>query len=127
MNERDRGALLIRTTPLERDTNQNRDVHAGWLVKNIDLAASSMAGRLSCGRTATVSISQLDFISPVRVGSEVSFYGRVEKVGNSPIHIQMEVWTRDAHSPNERKVTETTLVMVAIDEHGRIRRLPQQP
>ncbi len=118
------GQLLLRTMALEKDTNQNRDIHAGWLVCQMDLAASSLAGSLARGRTATVSISKLDFISPVRVGAEVSFFGALKQVGNSSLHIAIEVWTRDHHQKTLRKVTEGTFVLVAIDEAGRIRSLP---
>lgn len=120
----ERGELLLRTVALERDTNQNRDIHAGWLVAQMDLAACSLAGRIAHGRTATVSISQLDFISPVRVGAEVSFHGAVRRLGNSSMHIAIEVWTRDHTQQTERKVTEGLFVLVAIEENGRIRALP---
>lgn len=122
----DKGELLFRTVALERDTNQNRDIYAGWLVSQMDLAAANLAGRIARGRTATVSISQLDFISPVRVGAEVSFFGLVKNIGNSSLHIQIEVWTRDHAQQGERKVTEGLFVLVSIEETGRIRSLPSE-
>jgi acyl-CoA thioesterase YciA len=118
------GQLLLRTIALEKDANQNRDINAGWLVSQMDLAAGSLAGTLAKGRAATVSISKLDFISPVRIGAEVSFFGSVKQVGNSSLHIMIEVWTRDHQQKNSRKVTEGSFVLVAIDEAGRIRSLP---
>lgn len=119
-----KGELLLRTVALEKDSNQNRDIHAGWLVSQMDLAACSLAGRMAQGRTATVSISQLDFISPIRVGAEISCFGIVKSKGNSSLHIQIEVWTRDHGQTSERKVTEGTFVLVSIEETGRIRSLP---
>lgn len=121
-----KGELLLKTFALERDTNQNRDIHAGWLVSQMDLAAASMAGRIARGRTATVSISQLDFISPVRVGAEISCFGHLRTVGNSSIHIDIEVWTKDHTQSADRKVTEGSFVLVSIEESGRIRSLPSQ-
>lgn len=118
------GELLLRTIALEKDTNQNRDIYAGWLVSQMDLAASGLAGRIAKGRTATVSISKLDFLSPVRVGAELSFFGIVQQMGNSSIQIQVEVWTRDHNQLDDRKVTEGVFILVAIDEAGRIRSLP---
>ncbi|MBK8971800.1 MAG: acyl-CoA thioesterase [Hahellaceae bacterium] len=120
------GELLLRIIALEKDTNQNRDIYAGWLVSQMDLAASSLAGRVAKGRTATVSISKLDFLSPVRVGAELSFFGQVQQMGNSSVHIQIEVWTRDHNQTDSRKVTEGTFILVSIDEAGRIRSLPGQ-
>jgi len=40
--------------------------------------------------------------------------------------INVEVWTLDRASKNPRKVTEGLFVYVAIDEHGRIREVPDQ-
>ncbi|OZG75083.1 acyl-CoA thioesterase [Hahella sp. CCB-MM4] len=121
-----KGELSLRVIALEKDTNGNGDIHAGWLVSQMDLAASSTAGRLAEGRTATVSIKQLDFISPVRIGAEVSCYTRVEEIGTSSIHIEVEVWTRDSTSQHPRKVTEGKFVLVAIDATGRIRPVPNK-
>ncbi len=120
------GELALRVIALEKDTNANGDIHAGWLVSQMDIAAGSAAGRIAEGRTATVSIKQLDFISPVRLGAEVSCYTRIGDIGTSSIHIEVEVWTRDATSQTQRKVTEGRFILVAIDAAGRIRPVPNQ-
>lgn len=39
-----RGDLTLQVIPLPADTNANGDVFAGWLVKQMDLAAATMAG-----------------------------------------------------------------------------------
>lgn len=120
-----RGELTLQLMPLAGDTNANGDVYAGWLVKHMDLAAGSAAGRLAQGRTATVALDRMEFLSPVRVGSEVSFYTSLQDVGSSSMKIQVEVWTRDPAAQHPRKVTESLFVFVAIDEKGRIRPVPE--
>ncbi|RMF15442.1 MAG: acyl-CoA thioesterase [Gammaproteobacteria bacterium] len=122
---RPEGTLSLRTIARDRDTNSNGDIYGGWLVAKMDLAASSLAGRIARGRTATVSIDKMDFISPVRVGAEISCYTRLEDIGRSSIRITVETWTRDRYSDEQRKVTEATFVLVAIDEMGRIRPVPK--
>ncbi|ABC27643.1 MULTISPECIES: acyl-CoA thioesterase [Hahella] len=118
------GELALRVIALDKDTNSNGDIYAGWLMSQMDLAAASMAGRIAKGRTATVSVKQLDFLSPVRVGAEVSCYARMVNIGTSSMHIEVEVWTRDNHQNTPRKVTEGVFVLVAIDDSGRIRAVP---
>lgn len=122
-----RGELALQLIPLSGDTNANGDVYAGWLVQHMDLAAASTAGRLAQGRTATVALDRMEFLSPVRVGSEVSFHTHLEDVGSSSMKIQVEVWTRDPTAQHPRKVTEALFVFVAIDEKGRIRQVPAHP
>ena len=64
-----RGELTLQIIPLPSDTNANGDVFAGWLVTQMDLAAATMAGRISQGRNATVAMDRMEFLSPLRVGS----------------------------------------------------------
>jgi len=120
-----RGDLALQLVPMTADTNANGDVYAGWLVQHMDLAAAATAGRVSQGRIATVALDRMEFLSPVRVGSEVGFYTHLEDVGRSSMKIQVEVWTRDMHAQHPRKVTEALFVFVAIDEKGRIREVPE--
>lgn len=119
-----KGELSLQVIPLPSDTNANGDIFAGWLVKQMDLAASVTAGRISHGRTATVAIDRMEFLSPVRVGSQVSCYTKLMDVGRSSMKINVEVWTLDRSANRPRKVTEALFVFVAIDENGRIRAVP---
>ena len=57
-----RGELTLQIIPLPSDTNANGDVFAGWLVKQMDLAAATMAGRISQGRNATVAMDRMEFL-----------------------------------------------------------------
>jgi acyl-CoA thioesterase YciA len=121
-----RGELITQVVPLPSDTNPNGDVFAGWLVKQMDIAAATMAGRISQGRTATVAMDRMEFLSPLRVGSQVGCYGELKEVGRSSMKINVEVWTLDRSARIPRKVTEGLFIYVAIDEHGRIREVPDQ-
>ncbi|MDV2078813.1 acyl-CoA thioesterase [Marinobacter xestospongiae] len=121
-----KGELVLQLVPLPGDTNANGDIYAGWLVKQMDLAAATVAGRVSLGRSATVAIDRMEFLSPLRVGSQVSCYCDLVDIGRSSMKIQVEVWTLDRVAKRQRKVTEGLFVYVAIDEHGRIREVPDQ-
>ncbi|MDI9244058.1 acyl-CoA thioesterase [Marinobacter sp. CHS3-4] len=121
-----RGELLTQVVPLPSDTNPNGDVFAGWLVRHMDIAAATLAGRISLGRNATVAMDRMEFLSPLRVGSQVGCYGELIEVGRSSMKINIEVWTLDRTAKSPRKVTEGLFVYVAIDEHGRIREVPDQ-
>jgi len=121
-----RGELILQIVPMPSDTNANGDVYAGWLVQQMDIAAATLAGRVSRGRNATVAMDRMEFLSPLRVGSQVSCYCELVDIGRSSMKIQVEVWTLDRDADMPRKVTEGLFVYVAIDEHGRIREVPVQ-
>lgn len=120
-----RGELTLQLVTMASDTNNNGDIYAGWLVNKMDLASATAAGRIALGRTATVAMEGMEFLSPVRLGAEVAFHTHLEDIGRSSMKIRVEVWTRDQAEQHARKVTEAQFVSVAIDEHGRIREVPE--
>ncbi|KPQ20278.1 MULTISPECIES: acyl-CoA thioesterase [unclassified Halomonas] len=118
------GELTLKLLASRQDTNVYGDISGGWLVNQMDQAAELAAGREAGGRTATVAIEAMDFLSPVRVGSMVSVYTQLQEVGHSSMKIDVEVWVRALHEPHleeRQKVTEARFVMVALDDNGRIR------
>ncbi|WP_336274687.1 acyl-CoA thioesterase [Vreelandella indica] len=118
------GQLTLKLLASRRDTNLYGDIPGGWLVNQMDQAAELAACREAGGRTATVAIEAMDFLSPVRVGSTVSVYTQIQEIGHSSIKIDVEVWVRPPHGQRieeRQKVTEARFVMVALDDNGRIR------
>lgn len=121
------GKLTLKVLTSRQDTNYYGDISGGWIVNQMDQAAELAAGRIAHGRTATVAIEAMDFISPVRVGSVANIFTSVREIGRSSIAIDVEVWIRPPHerNPDElNKVTEARFVMVALDDNGRIRAVP---
>lgn len=123
------GALTLKLLTSRQDTNFYGDITGGWLINHMDQAAELCASRLAHGRTATVAIEAMDFLCPVRVGSVVNIFTQAEDIGRSSINIDVEVWIRppQERNPNELyKVTEARFVMVALDDNGRIRAVPDE-
>ena len=125
-NPSPKGELIQQIIPLPQDTNAEGDIYAGWLVNHMDLAASNLTHRVSEGRTATVAIEKMEFISPVRLGDRVAFYGQLIDIGRSSMKVRIEVWTINSNPQKSRKVTDALFVTVAIDKQGRIREVPDQ-
>ncbi|PAU77330.1 acyl-CoA thioesterase [Halomonas salipaludis] len=121
------GQLTLKLLASRQDTNFYGDIPAGWLIGHMDQAAELAAGRQAHGRTATVALEPMDFLCPVRVGSVVNIYTAIHEVGRSSVKVDVEVWIRphQEHNPDELyKVTEARFVMVALDDNGRIRAVP---
>lgn len=121
------GQLSLKLVATPKDTNLHGDISAGWVVSQMEQAAELAAARLAQGRTATVALTRMDFLCPVRLGSLVQVHSQLIETGTSSMKINIEVWILP---PNEKdpnslyKVTEATFVMVALDDKGRIRTLP---
>ena len=115
----------MRLIPARAECNLHGDISGGWVVAQMDHAAEELASRLAHGRIANVAMESLVFMSPIRVGASVSVYPRLLDVGSSSIRIAVEVWTRNHSESQHRKVVDAVFVYVAIDSHGRIRKVPR--
>lgn len=122
----DGSVLVMRVMPLPADTNGNGDIFGGWLMAQVDLAGAVLPLRVARGRIATVAVNQFLFKQPVSVGDLLSFYARVERVGNTSVTVHVEVYAeRDPANLHVVKVTEANLTYVAIDGQGKPRTIPR--
>ena len=116
---------IIRTVPHPSDMNGNGDIFGGWVLSQMDVAGGDLAARVAHGRVATVAITAMTFIEPIKVGDLVSIYGEVTKVGRTSITIALETVVRRRTEEIDRRVTHGTYVFVAIDEQGKPRPVPR--
>jgi len=115
----------IRVTAMPADANFYGDMFGGWLVGQMDLAASAFASRHSRGRAVLAAIEGISFLRPVKAGDELSIYTRLDRMGRSSMRIAVEAWSRDRNGDEAAKVTDAIITFVAVDEAGRPR--PVEP
>ena len=120
------GTLSLQTIAMPADTNWSGDVFGGWIVSQMDLAGAIHAERFSKGRCATISINQMTFLVPVKVGDVISCYTKILKVGNTSIQMQIEVWDSHDDSRPPVRVTEGVFTFVAVDVKGNKRPIPDE-
>lgn len=116
----------VRVIAMPADANPAGDIFGGWLMAHMDQAGASVALRRARGRVATVAVEGMAFLLPVRVGDEVSLYGRLLGVGRSSIRVHVEAWRRDRTAEDAARVTEATFTFVALDEASRPRPVPPE-
>ena len=117
---------IIRTVPQPADMNGNGDIFGGWVLSEMDVAGGALAAKVAKGRVATVAITAMTFVQPIKVGDMVSIYGEVTKIGRTSITIHLETVVQRRHETAEIRVTHGTFVFVAIDEEGKPRPVPQE-
>ena len=88
---------IVRTVPQPADMNGNGDIFGGWVLSQMDVAGGSLAARVAKGRVATVAITAMTFVQPIKVGDMVSIYGKVAKVGRTSITIDLETIVQRRH------------------------------
>lgn len=119
-----RGELALRTVAMPADTNPAGDIFGGWIMSLMDLAAGVSAGSRARGRVATAAVSKLSFIRPVKVGDVVCVYTEILRTGRSSITLGVETWVLRRGQGDRVRVTHAEFVLVAVDDAGRPRPLP---
>ena len=122
---RPEGILSLQTIAMPADTNWSGDVFGGWIVSQMDLAGAIHAERFSKGRCATISINQMTFLVPVKVGDVISCYTKILNVGKTSIQMEIEVWDSHDDSRPPIRVTEGVFTFVAVDVKGGKRQIPE--
>jgi acyl-CoA thioesterase YciA len=114
--------LVLRVMPMPADANANGDIFGGWIMAQVDIAASVMPARISRGRVTTVAVKEFLFKQPVSIGDLLSFYSTVLRIGRTSITVRVEVFAeRNPENPQVVKVTDAELTFVAIDNEGKPR------
>jgi acyl-CoA thioesterase YciA len=122
----DRRDPAIRVSAMPADTNAYGDIFGGWLVSLMDSGAGLVASKHARGRAVTVAMDGMQFLSPVKVGDEVSVYGEIKRVGRTSMTIAVEAWRRHRTELEEVKVTEAVFTFVALDDAGKPRSIQQE-
>lgn len=120
------GTLSLQTIAMPADTNWSGDVFGGWIVSQMDLAGAIHAERYTKGRCATISINEMTFLVPVKVGDVISCYTKILKLGNTSIQMQIEVWDSHDSSRPAKRVTAGVFTFVAVDVKGAKRPIPEE-
>ena len=117
---------IVRTVPQPADMNGNGDIFGGWVLSQMDVAGGALAARVAKGRVATVAITAMTFVEPIKVGDMVSIYGEVQKIGRTSITIDLETVVQRRTGNTDIRVAHGTFVFVAIDEEGKPRAVPRE-
>jgi acyl-CoA thioesterase YciA len=118
MSNKPHGDLAIRTLAMPADANPSGDIFGGWVLSQMDIAASTCAVEQAQCRTVTVALDAMSFISPVKIGDVLSVYTELKKVGNTSMDIYVEAWAKRGRLGQMDKVTEAMFKFVAVDENG---------
>jgi acyl-CoA thioesterase YciA len=119
------GELSLRTVAMPADTNPAGDIFGGWIMSLMDLAAGIAGGTRAKGRVATAAASNLSFLRPVKVGDVVCVYTEIKRTGRTSITVGVETFVLRRNQGEREKVTAGEFVMVAVDDHGTPRPLPE--
>lgn len=121
MTDHNQKSPAIRVVAMPKDANATGDIFGGWIMSQVDIAASVVAYRSAGGRVVTVAVNSFEFHQPVFVGDLISCYAEVVRIGNTSLTVEVEVFAERNRIEAPIKVTQATLTFVAVDENRRPR------
>jgi len=126
-NSHPEGELATQTIALPADTNQDGEIHGGWLACQMDMAAHLASSKVAKGKVATVAIDNILFLAPISLSSLVGCYTKILGAGRSSIRVSTEAWVSHVVKGEDwNKVAEGIFTFVAIDGNGRTRAIPKE-
>ena len=113
---------------LPNDTNALHNLRGGKILHWMDIASAIAAGKHAKAVVLTVSVDQVSFDNPIKVGDVVTIEAKVTRVFNTSIETYIEVWAENLPSQNRYKCNTAYYTFVALDSNGRPKKaIPVMP
>jgi acyl-CoA hydrolase len=110
---------------LPNDTNMLGNLLGGRLMHFIDVTGAMAAYRHARTHVVTAAMDHIDFIQPVRLGDLVTLKSSVNRAFTSSMEVGVKVWAENTRTGTIAHVASAYLVFVAVDEHGRLQKVPE--
>ncbi len=94
-------------------------MYGGAILSIADSAAYVCAARHAGPRCVTVSVDQVDFREPIRIGELVTFKASINYVGRTSMEIGIRIEAEDLQTGKKRHTNSCYFTMVALDNSGK--------
>jgi len=104
---------------MAKEVGYHGNLFGGTMLAWLDESAAAFACQVAdTGRMVTKHISALTFDRPVRPGQLIKIYGRVLKIGNSSLTVELEARRTSIYNGTQKTVCKCNMVFVRIDGDG---------
>ena len=119
--------LIARHIVSIKDLGGADRLFGGTMLAWLDEAGAAYAmTKMGVTSIVTRHIEAMDFLAPGRAGDVLAIYGRIARVGNTSISVEMKVNAEDPASGAAHGIVTTTFVFVAVDKWGKKTPLPKR-
>jgi len=110
---------------LPNDTNTLNNLMGGRLLHWMDIAAAISAQKHCNQIVVTVSVDNVSFRHPVKLGDVISIEAQVTRAFNTSVEVRLIVWAQNIPSGTKIRSNEAFYTFVAIDGNGRTLPVPE--
>lgn len=110
---------------LPNDTNTFGNLMGGRLMYWMDIASGIASGKHCHAPGMTVSVDNLSFKTPIKLGNTVHIEAKVTRAFTSSMEIRLRVWGEDSLHQYRYESNEAYFTFVALDPNSRPRPVPK--
>src|SRR5574341_2047033 len=110
---------------MPNDANQMGTIHGGVILSIADKVAYVCACRHADSYCVTASVDRVSFDSPIKVGQLVTFEATIRYVGRTSMEVGIDIFAEDLLTRIKTHTNTCYFTMVAIDQSGRPKPVPQ--
>jgi len=110
---------------LPNDTNPLHNLMGGRLLHWMDIAAAISAQKHCNHIVVTVSVDNVSFKHPVKLGDVISIEAQVTRAFNTSVEVRLQVYAQNIPSGTKIKSNEAFYTFVAIDENSQTVVVPE--
>lgn len=110
---------------LPNDTNALNNLRGGKILHWMDIASAIAAGKHAQAVVVTVSVDQVSFDNPIKLGDVVTIEAYVTRVFRTSIETYIQVWAENLPTQTRYKCNEAYYTFVALDSNGKPRAIDQ--
>jgi len=110
---------------LPNDTNALHNLRGGKILHWMDIASAIAAGRHAQAVVVTVSVDNVSFENPIKLGDVVTIKAKVTRVFRTSIETFIEVTAENIPTKNRYKCNTAYYTFVSLDSNGKPTPAPQ--
>ena len=109
---------------LPNDANPLGNILGGKVMHLIDIVGAISARRHCRTLLVTVSVDNLDFVHPIKVGQLIVLQAFVTRAFNTSLEVEVNVFLEDSLTGERRQTSSAFVTYVAVDRDGRPTKVP---
>ena len=109
---------------LPNDANPLGNILGGKVMHLIDIAGAIVAHRHTRCVVVTVSVDNLDFVHPIRVGQLIILRAQVTRAFRTSVEVAVKVYLEDLLTGERQQTSSAFVTYVALDTEGQPARVP---
>ncbi len=109
---------------LPNDTNSIHNLRGGKILHWMDICSAVSAGRHAEAVVVTVTVDQVTFANPIKMGDVVTITSKVTRAFNTSIETRIEVWAENLPTKTRYKCNEAYYTFVALDSNLKPKHVP---